>query len=100
MGRDPWVGGEPVPDLDAFVGGVVVHHQACRIPGAVGWGIEELHAGTQVGRPGNNRSEAVRSDKADTAIGCRQDNGADDAPRESSGQRRNPTSRETEHMTW
>jgi hypothetical protein len=27
VGRDPWVGGEPVPDLDPFVGGVVVHHQ-------------------------------------------------------------------------
>ena len=63
-------------------------------------GIEELCAGIHVGRPGHNRSEAVRSDKADTAIGCRRDNGADDAPQESFGHRQNPTSRETEHTTW
>jgi hypothetical protein len=27
VGRNPWIGGEPVPDLAPFVGGVVVHHQ-------------------------------------------------------------------------
>ena len=43
-------------------------------------GIEELCAGIHVGRPGHHRSEAVRSDKADTAIGWRRDNGADEAP--------------------
>ena len=43
---DPRVGGEPVADLDALVGGVVVHHQvqlsALAVPaGLVGLGLRD-----------------------------------------------------------